>query len=141
MATIKITKSMFKAIKLLINSGSPKKEVMEDMGISSATFSHIKNAETYEEYKNIVYMTSGSYRKKMAQQKAEEKAKEETKPVAPSEPQVVEHRQTVIVQATHYMESELKKQTELLALINNKLTLIAEDLGCFKEEKPHESAV
>ena len=45
--------------------------------------------------------------------------------------QVVEHHQTVTIQATHYMMEEMKKTNELLTLLNAKLAFIVEELaGC-----------
>lgn len=44
------------------------------------------------------------------------------------QPQVIEHRQTVTVQATHYMMQEMKKTNELLDLISRKLAFIVDSL-------------
>ena len=45
------------------------------------------------------------------------------------QPQVVEHRQSVTIQATHYMMQEMKKTNELLELISRKLTFIVDQLN------------
>ncbi len=50
-------------------------------------------------------------------------------PAQPTQPQVVEHRQTVTIQATHYMMQEMKKTNELLELISRKLTFIVDQLN------------
>lgn len=118
-----ITEKTFKAAKILIASGAKNKEVAEYLGISPTTVTRIKQSETYEEFKSVkkanAYMA-----KKAAEAKAAEK-KEEEKPVT----QVVEHRQTVTVQATHYMMEEMKAQTELLKTISAKLAFIVEQLA------------
>lgn len=49
-------------------------------------------------------------------------------PQPPQPTQVIEHRQTVTVQATHYMMQEMKKTNELLDLISRKLTFIVDSL-------------
>ena len=50
-------------------------------------------------------------------------------PAQPTQPQVVEHRQSVTIQATHYMMQEMKKTNELLELISRKLTFIVDQLN------------
>ena len=47
----------------------------------------------------------------------------------PPQPQIVEHRQTVTVQANHYMMQEMQKTNELLELISRKLTFIVDQLS------------
>ena len=42
--------------------------------------------------------------------------------------EIVEHRQTIVVQASHYMLEEQKKTNELLTLISNKLSFIVDEL-------------
>jgi len=140
----KVTESKFKAVKILLASGSTHKECAESMGLSVCTVGVIKRSETYEEYKNITYMTSGYYRKKMMKEaeaikEAEEEPVEEVVSDAPASSetkqeeiglpaQVVEYRQNVTIQATHYMMEELRKTNELLTLISNKLAFIVEEL-------------
>lgn len=139
MASIKVTETMFNAVRTLLKGGATLKECSEYMGISTSAISLIKNSETYEEYKHKMYLQSGSYRKKMAaiekaKQKEAEKVAKEVGAVPASdlvkkEPeQVVEHRQTVVVQASHYMLEEQKKTNELLELISKKLGRIIDDL-------------
>lgn len=139
MASIKVTETMFNAVRTLLKGGATLKECSEYMGISTSSISLIKNSETYEEYKHKMYLMSGSYRKKMAaiekeKQKEAEKVAKEVGAVPASdlvkkEPeQVVEHRQTVVVQASHYMLEEQKKTNELLELISKKLGRIIDDL-------------
>ena len=49
-------------------------------------------------------------------------------PQPPQPTQVIEHRQTVTVQATHYMMQEMKRTNELLELISRKMAFIVESL-------------
>ena len=73
------------------------------------------NSDSYEEFKNSFYAS--------AQAARNAKKKEEKKDV-----QIVEHRQSVTIVATQYMAEEMKKQTELLKLISNKLAFIVDEL-------------
>lgn len=115
----KIDSGKFKAIKILLNGGATTKEAAEFMQVSCATISYIRNAETYEEYKNTVAARSTAKRK--AAQKPQE-TKQQT-----AAPQVV--NPTIIrVEATHYMMQEMQKTNELLTLISNKLGAIIDDL-------------
>ena len=50
-------------------------------------------------------------------------------PAPAQQPQVVEHRQTVTIQATHYMMQEMKKTNELLELISRKMAFIVDQLS------------
>ena len=140
---VKVTIGIFMAIKSLLKDGATRKECCEYFGLNDATIGHIKNSETYEEYKHKVYTTSPTYRKKMAAIKAkEEKAKEVAKQVnavpaselvKEEKKEVKEERQTIVVQASHYMLEEQKKTNELLTLISNKLAMIITDLYGGKE--------
>ena len=50
-------------------------------------------------------------------------------PAPAQQPQVVEHRQTVTIQATHYMMQEMKRTNELLELISRKMAFIVDQLN------------
>ena len=145
----KITERKFQCIKILLESGSTYKEVSEYMECSQATVGRIKFAASYQEYLDTMAAEQrASKAKRRAALAAAEKAakaletaknvnsvpaetaKEENKP----EPQVVEHRQTVQIQATHYMMQEMQKTNELLKLISNKLAFIVEELTGKGEE-------
>ena len=135
----KVTEQVFNTVKLMTKGGATITQCCEATGTCPATVSIMRKANTYEEYKELMHKNSGGYKKKLkreAELKALETALEESK-TAPEEPvpQVVEHHETITLIANQYLAEELKKQTELLTLINNKLTLIAEDLGCFRDEK------
>ena len=136
---LKVTEEVFETVKLLCKGGASIDKCASITGLSHATITYIKRANTYEEYKDIVYKNSSGYKNKLKKEE-EAKAIKEKEATVPKEeeaptPHVVEHHQTVTIVADQYMAEQLKKQTELLTLINNKLTLIAEDLGCFKEDK------
>lgn len=148
---IKITEEVFDMIKLMLESGASQTKIARVMGISSATATYIKRANTYTEYKEIMLNASGGHKKKVKREeeakkaeeeakKAEEEAKEEVvadkeEPKPEPATQVIEHRETISLIANQFIAEQMRKQTELLTLINNKLTLIAEDLGCFRDEK------
>lgn len=139
----KVTEGKYKSVKILLASGATHKECAESMSLSAFTIGLINRSESYEEYKNQAYLHSSYARKKMkkeAEEKArevEEKArKEAAAPVVTEErsekqeqpSQVVEYRQNVTIQATHYMMEEMRKTNELLTFISNKLAFIVEEL-------------
>lgn len=116
--TKKVDEKMYKAIKTLIAGGATYDEITEYLGISSVTITRVKKSETFEDYKHSMVVAAMKYKKP--------KAPVET-PVEPVT-QVVEHRQSITIQATHYMMEELKKKNELLELISNKLSFIVDQL-------------
>ena len=134
----KVTKKVFEAVKILLESGTPVKEICKYLKLSDGTVYVLKGCEKYEDYEQYVaekLAKSNAARAVKMRQAQEQKneAPAETKAEAPAkvEPpvQVVEHRQTVQITATHYMMEELKKQNELLAIISNKLAYIVEQLS------------
>lgn len=128
----KLTAGQFKAIKTLLKGGASQKEAAEYMQVSTATTNFVAKAETFEEYLHNQAERQMT-RKQVAAIKIKETEKEkaEEKPA----PQVIEHRQTVTIQATHYMMQEMQKTNELLAQISAKLAYIVEDLyGTGKKE-------
>ena len=138
MAYQKVTENKFKAIKILLNSGATYAEISESFGVSDYVTRFVKTSETFEEYKHKMYINSSGYRKKVAaeqkKKEAEEKAaaekaeQEGKKAYSEPEVQVVEHRQSVQIQATHFMMEELREMKELLKGISNKLAYIVEEL-------------
>lgn len=109
---MKMTEKLFRAVKIMTQGGATADEISEYFNISTATVGRVRASETFDEYKQIMSVRAI-------------KAKEKTKPQEPEkapEPQIIEHRQTVTIQATHYMMEELKKQNETLELISRKLT-------------------
>ncbi len=133
--TIKITEKTYKAIRILIESKTPYKEIADYMNVSVASVQRVATSETYEEYK--AQLGGYYYKKKAEAAKAEAMKKAEKKEYPKDEPpvQVVEHRQNVTIQATHYMMTEMQKTNELLTLISNKLAFIIDELtGPVKKE-------
>ena len=136
----KVTEEIFDTVKFMVKGGASISKCSKTLGLCPATISYIKRAKTFEEYRQIVQETNLkkiAKRKGLTAEKPEpqtvEEHKEEIKEEVTATPQTIEYHVTLV--ANQYMAEQLKKQTELLTLINNKLTLIAEDLGCFREEK------
>ncbi len=142
----KLTESKFKAIKILLKSGASVKEVMEYMEISEGVVYGVRAVDTFEEYKDE-RARKDLERKQVAAIKAKEaKAKEaaalvgavpaatlvpENKPVEV----VKEVRQSVTIQATHYMEEQQRKTNELLTAISAKLAFIVDELCGVPDQK------
>ena len=129
-ASLKVTQGVFEAAKLLLENGATNGEIAKYLKISTDVVTFIRKAETYEEYQTIMYEYSLKQRQREAARvaaiKAKETPKEEPKPETP--PQIVEHRQTVTVQATWQMTQEMQKTNELLKQISNKLAYIVDEL-------------
>ena len=133
---VKITESLFNNAKSLINVGATYAEVNKYYGISINTCKRIKEAENFEEYKHIIAAIAA----KNAENRKAQKLKE-LKPVAEKvgavpasqlpapASQVVEHKQSITIQATHYMMQEMQETNKLLKDISNKLAFIVEQLA------------
>ena len=126
----KVTQSKFNAVKTLLKGGATVREVMEYLELSDNTVYMIKQAETLVEYENMI--AEKAFRDK---QRAAIKAKEREQAAQPqAQPQdkpvevVKEVRQTVTVQATHFMMEEMRKTNELLTCISAKLAFIVDEL-------------
>jgi hypothetical protein len=132
----KVTPRLFDAAKVLQESGCTRQEIADHLKISKNVANMIWNAETYDDYKAAMYERSQTKRKAIeAKKKAAEKAAsdvgavpavklvEQEKPV-----QVVEHRQSVQITATHYMETKIDILIEQMKLVNAKLGAIIDDL-------------
>ena len=132
----KVTPRLFDAAKVLQESGCTRQEIADHLKISKNVANMIWNAETYDDYKSAMYERSQTKRKAIeAKKKAAEKAAsdvgavpavklvEQEKPV-----QVVEHRQSVQITATHYMETKIDILIEQMKLVNAKLGAIIDDL-------------
>ena len=125
----KVDQKMFNAIKLMLAGGAKNVECCEYMKLSASTVKMIKAADTFEEYRNMI--AAIAYKSKHPKPHEQEK-KPEQKP----EPQVIEHRQTVTVQATWQMTQEMRKTNELLESISKKLAFIVDELiGTPKKEE------
>lgn len=123
-----LTESKFKAIKTLLKGGATQKEAAEYMKVSPNTAFWVNKAETFEEYLQI-----NASRHLEKRQVAAIKAKEANKETPA--PQVVEYRQNVTIQATHYMMQKLDETNALLKQISNKLACIVEDLYGKKDDE------
>jgi transposase-like protein len=123
-----LTESKFKAIKTLLKGGATQKEAAEYMKVSPNTAFWVNKAETFEEYVQI-----NASRHLEKRQVAAIKAKEANKETPA--PQVVEYRQNVTIQATHYMMQKLDETNALLKQISNKLACIVEDLYGKKDDE------
>lgn len=128
----RMTPNLFACIKRLLESGASKREISDYLQVGSNTISRVRDAETYEEYKVITYERTKAAKAAKAE-KVKDKSKgnsADEKPAAAESPvQVVEHRQSVTIQATHYMMEELKKTNELLTAISAKLAYVVEQLS------------
>ena len=120
---MKVDQKLFDAVKILRTNGATIAETAKYMKISDATVKMITAAETYEEYRNMITATVLKKKEQRAAKKAENKPEEPQQIV-----QVVEHRQSVQIQATEYMMRELKQTNEYLRIISNKMAAIIDDL-------------
>ena len=118
-----MTQNLFNCVKRLLKDGASAKEIAEYLDLSTSTIWRVRDSETLEEYDNNTKVRTAQARAIAA--KGRENAAEQT-------PQQVEHihhhEQSVTVIANHYMAEELRKQTELLTIISNKLAYIVDDL-------------
>lgn len=134
MKRIVITEALFIAIKSLLDTGATYAEVEKYYKVSVSTSKRIKDSANYAEYKQMLAAMSIAYKEKYAGNRKKSKPEEE-KPVT-QEPvdkapttQIVEHRQSVTIQATHYMMQEMQETNKLLKDISNKLAFIVEQLS------------
>jgi len=125
---MKVNRDRFNVIKMLLNSGCPKSEAAKYMKVSEWVIRQVAKLESYEEYEQMLAERNLAYQKKAAANRAN-KEKDKQKEVA-EEPvvQQCDSRQTIVVQASHYMLEEQKKTNELLTSISNKLAFIVEEL-------------
>lgn len=124
----KVDERMWWAVKTLLKGGSTVKDAAAYFELSENTVSRIKMSESFEEYKQMTAAAHAKYRKPKMRlpEKPVDEPVEEVKPVEPEK--IVEHRQIVQVQASHYMLTEQQKTNELLTLISNKLAFIVDEL-------------
>lgn len=141
----KMTERIFRAVKIMTAGGGTVAEIANYFNISVTTVSRVRAAETFEEYRNMLAAMHASEKKPAPPKMPEpvDAAAAESLPVNAKVPaaenlpapakgtpnQVVEYRQTVTVQATHYMMQEMRKTNELLDLISRKLTFIVDQLN------------
>ena len=96
-------------------------EICEYLKISATTVQRIRKAESLEEYKSMTYVAVRAAR-------AGEKKEPEPEPAPQVQEVIHKHEQSVTLVANHYMAEELRKQTQLLTLISNKLAFIVDEL-------------
>ena len=136
-----VDQKMFDCVKILLQSGATRAEIEKYTGLGHTAIYRISVSETYQDYRNLLAAIALEYREKKAKkaaEKAAEKAAAEKKPEPVPEPepdkpaeqptQVIEHRQTVTVQATYYVSQKLDAITELLKTISAKMACIIDDL-------------
>lgn len=121
---IKVTQGIFDAVKICLKSGNSVAETAKFMKLSQDVVRMMRDAETLDEYRAI--MAAKSAHTKQNRQIAAIKAKQAEQPEKAPEKPV--DKQTIVVQASHYMLEEQKRTNELLALISNKLAFIIDEL-------------
>ena len=146
----KLTESKFKAVKILLAGGASVAECAEYMQLGESVVYRIRMAESWEEYnqQNAARIIAEKKRKadkeKAAKQAAAKEvadkvgavpAKELVMPEEKTAEVIKEIRQTVTVQATHYMEEQQRKTNELLTLISAKLAFIVDELCGVPQKK------
>lgn len=98
-----MTEEKFNHIKILLKGGATQEQAAEIAGVCTATVCRVGKAATWADYQN---------RGKKAEQKTEQKAP----------------THEIVVQASHYMNEELRNANETLRLIKNVLTALYEEL-------------
>lgn len=109
----KIDLNMFNAVKVLLNGGATQREAAEYMKISPNTVYRIAKSESFDEYRNEVYVQG---KKTYPKNETSETVKR------PEEKCSSSYQLNRIYDA-------LKQQNELLALISNKLAYVVEQLS------------
>lgn len=123
-----ITEKTFNAVKILLKGGAKAAEISDYLGISRSSIDRIKASETFEEFLEA-RRAAAFMAKKAAEEKLKEEKQKEEEPAGGTSEQVIRKEQSVTIIANHYMAEELRKQTELLTLISNKLAFIVEQLS------------
>ena len=137
---VKVTESVFKAVKILLKSGESRKACAEYMGISLHSVERIDRAEDYEDMRNQI--NAYYYSRKMAAKKAEEDKKaeeakkaEEKKLPPQSSPIVLPQHKPINGEDSYQLVRLMKEQNELLKIISNKMAFIVDELcGPVKKE-------
>lgn len=135
---IKVDERLWWAVKTLIKGGSTNKDAAEYFEISVNTVSRIAASETYDEYKQMIAAAHAQYRKpkmRLPEKPVEKQPEKTTEESEEPKPQVIEHKQSITIQATHYMMTELQKTNELLTGISAKLAFIVDELCGVKSKE------
>lgn len=120
-----MTNQQFITVKTLQEAGSSSQEIATYLKLGHKAVCVAYRSETYDEYKNECTAIAMRAKAKKKEEPVEAKTKQ---PEEPAQPKIVEHRQTITIQATHYMMEEMKDMKELLKVISAKLAFIVEDL-------------
>ena len=129
-----VDQKMYDCVKILLNSGATYDEIEKYTKLGKTAIYRINHTENLTEYRNILAAMAIEAQKKKAEKKQEAKrpAPEPEKKPEPAneEPpaKVVEHKQTVTVQTTYYVNQKLDRIEELLKTISAKLACIIDDL-------------
>ena len=120
-----LTQAKYNAIICMLRGGATDEDIMTSQGINENTLKKIKDSnEDFEQYRRLhaemLKHVNGGRKKTCT----------ENPPV-----QVVEHKQTITMVANHYMMEQLQMQTRMLTLLNNKMTLLCEALGCMDDKE------
>ena len=115
-----ITEQICKQAQLMRKGGANQTEIGKLLGINPCTVSRMEKAE----------FDFAKYQELLKERRARAGEKKEPEPeTAPQVQEVIhKHEQSVTLVANHYMAEELRKQTELLTLISNKLAFIVDEL-------------
>lgn len=120
----KIDERMFNAVKIMLESGTPRNEIEKYLKISKWSISHIASCESMTEYRNK--MAAIAIARK---QKAE---KTDTVPESKPNPVITDMKLPGGTMSANYqfnrMIEAMLKQNELLQLMSNKLTYLVEQL-------------
>ena len=142
---VEMTPKLFNAVKLLLESKAPYKEITKYLGVSESNISKVGASETWEEYLAILVAEAKKQRERFAARKAaeeahSEKVKEEKKRkmdqvaeavgAVPAANLVNPPAQTVqpMVTVPYRVYEMMTKQIELLTGISNKLAFIVDEL-------------
>lgn len=124
-----ITYAKYNAIKILLAGGASIEEVCTTLLVTKETVYLVQKVQSYNDYKSECSSIKFLGRKKKEQEKARKADAEKTEHPA----QIVEHRQSVTVQTTHFVETKIDKMIEMLTLLNNKLGFIVDELAGVKK--------
>ena len=114
-----LTEKKFNGIWFMIKGGAPDDVIISSQEISEGTLNRVKKSNgDYAKYRKLhsEEVMSNNHRRKKSND-------DEKRPPT----------QTITVQASYYMNEELKNMNKTLTLISNKLTNIMENMESMKE--------
>lgn len=118
---IKVTPGVFQAVKICLESGNTAKETAQFMKLSHDVISFINQAETYDDYRAMMYAKCAKA-KQMRAIKAKEAAAQQVAQASPAQVAPAQVSPAVVkVEAPMYMMQDLRDIKELLNGISNKL--------------------